>query len=177
MGKYLGMKYNLSPEVHKILDAGKARIASIEEQAEWVVGHYEQHADNQSYRLHPKQTAEDTLYVIARDIDLPPLYGEEALTLIVPPGVKVRHRALGDNRLLYMDGFAIETDPEHDIILSPAVISELDRKMHIGPEEFLYAEATLPNASPEQTLGLISEGAHAPGIFTEICPDTWRGRK
>lgn len=167
MGKYLGMKYNMSPEVHAILDKAKARLATVREQAEWVVGHVNAHEGNQSYEFPLRDRTDDLVYIIASDIELPPLYGAEALTLIVPPGIKVTHRALGDNRVLYMDGFGIDNDPGHDIMLGPALVNELSKKHHILAEDFVYAEAAMAGASPEHTLGLISEGHHAPGIFDD----------
>ncbi|MEZ0223087.1 MAG: hypothetical protein ACAH83_00910 [Alphaproteobacteria bacterium] len=171
MGRYLGMKYNLSPEVHRILDQGDARIATVKEQADWVVGHFNRHDGNQSYRFRMKGSAEDVAYVITKDIDLPPLYGPEALTLIVPRGVTVRHRALGDNRLYHMDHFEIENDPGHEIMVSPALASELLKKRNLTTEDFVYAEAaSVRTSSTERTLGLVSEGSHAPGIFQVLWP-------
>lgn len=167
MGKYLGMKYNLSPEVHAILDRAGARIATVQEQADWVAGHLDRHDGNQSYRFPLTHTMDDTAYVITKDIELPPLYGQEALTLIVPPGVKVTHRALGDNRLYYMSDFDIENDPGHDIPISPALAHELSKKQHLQPDDFVYAEAQLAAVPPEKILGLIGEGHHAPGIFED----------
>jgi hypothetical protein len=167
MGKYLGIKYNLSPEVHAILDRAGARLATVQEAADWVVGHLNAHEGNQNYRFPLQATMDDAVYVITKDIELPALYGEEALTLIVPQGVKVKHRALGDNRLYYMDHFDIENDPDHDIIVGPALANELSKKRHISPDEFVYAEAQLSALPPEKVLGLIGEGHHAPGIFEE----------
>ncbi|TAL38483.1 MAG: hypothetical protein EPN97_04090 [Alphaproteobacteria bacterium] len=167
MGKYLGIKYNMSSEVHAILDRAKARIATVREQADWVVGHLHGHEGNQSYRFQPQHTMDDTVYVIAQDIELPPLYGEEALTLIIPRGVTVKHRALGDNRLYYMNRFEIENDPGHDIVVSPALAHELSKKRNLLVDDFVYAEAQQAALPPERTLGLIGEGHHAPGIFDE----------
>ncbi len=167
MGKYLGIKYNLSPDVHAILDRAGARLATVQEQADWVEGHLNGHDGNQSYHFEAQPTMDDAVYVITKDIDLPPLYGEEALTLIVPRGIKVRHRALGDSRLYYMDHFDIENDPEHEIIVSPALAHELTQKRRYSADEFVYAEAEHAGMSPEQTLSLIEEGHHTSGFFRD----------
>jgi hypothetical protein len=174
MGKYLGIKYNMSPEVHAILDRAEARIATVQEQADWVVGHVNAHDGNQSYRLPLQHTMDDTVYIIARNVELPPLYGEEALTLIVPHGVTVRHRALGDNRLYYMDGFVIENDPGHDIIVSAALANELSKKRNLSADDFIYAEAAMAALPPGRTLGLIGEGHHAPPLDVEL--SEWKKR-
>ena len=96
MGKYLGIKYNLSPEVHAILDRAGARLATIQEQADWVEGHLNGHEGNQSYRFEVQPTMDDAVYVITKDIDLPPLYGEEALTLIVRFRLPARRDDIAD---------------------------------------------------------------------------------
>lgn len=171
MGKYLGMKYNLSPEVHKVLDQGDARIATVKEQADWVVGHFNRHEGNQSYRFPTKKSTDDTAYTITKDIDLPPLYGREALTIIVPKGVHVSHKGLGDNKILYMDAFQMESRDGAPINLGPALMSELAHKRNYWAEDFIYAEAAaVVKSSTEKTLGLVSEGGHAPGVFQVLSP-------
>lgn len=166
MSKYLGMKYNMMPQVHQILDQGDARIATVREQADWVVGHFTSHNGNQSYRFPLKKSTNDITYVINKDIDLPPLWGAEALTIMVPMGVKVKHGILGNNKLLYMDDFRMEGADWSTINLGPALMDELGHERHLWAEDFIYAEAesAARDHVTEKTLGLVGEAGHAPPV-------------
>jgi hypothetical protein len=173
MGRYMGVRYNLSADVHEVLDAAGAHLAAPREYANWVAGHLRAHPEDQAYSLLPGLHREE-VHVITRDVDLPPLYGQEALTLLVPHRIHVRHRGLGDTRLFYMEDFFQDTLRDHTIRLDAPTLRALRRK-HIGPEDFIYAEARALNRSfrgaagfrSEQMLGLISAGIREwPDLFS-----------
>lgn len=118
-----------------VLAAG-GRVATTNEMADWLIGHLHSGLGNQSYDF---PTVPDRVYTISKDMELPTLYGRDAVTVIVPPGVNVRYTDLGDSKLLFAEDFSKSDKWNGPLAIPPKVLEELSKRDYWA-EAFIFAE-------------------------------------
>ena len=121
------------------LAQGGGRVASVAESADWLIGHLESGLQSQHYAFPRSNGPQERFHLITKDMDLPALTGDMALTIIVPAGVTVRYTDLGDNRLLFAEDFSKSDKWNRALPIAPPVLEELSKRDYWA-EAFIFAE-------------------------------------
>lgn len=135
----LGWQYEQYPEVRKVLDQGEARMATSTEYADWLEGHLWNRWGSVDFDFLSSKSTGPGVYVVTKDIELPPLSGALGLKIIVPQGVNVKINGdIGDNEVFYMDDYSARMSKNHKMGIFSDVLSVLGERGY-SAESFLYA--------------------------------------
>ena len=136
----LGWQYEQYPEVRKVLDQGQARIATAEEYSDWLEGHLWNRWGSLDFEFPNSDAKSQSIYIVTKDIDLPPLNGALAMKIIAAEGVTVNMpNGPGDNEVFRMDDYSATMNKNHKLKIYNDVLDALTPRGYFA-ESFIYAE-------------------------------------